>query len=115
MPLTAGLENRGNTCYISSALQALAHCPPFLSFFLYGGAGAIEAAVRSGQHRPPAARASELPLQLLRLLGDMLDAAERRKRLSPAAFVATVRSQNALFAGYEQHVRWMGWPDGRLR
>lgn len=33
----AGLANLGNTCYMNSALQALAHCPPLRNYFLVMG------------------------------------------------------------------------------
>jgi ubiquitin C-terminal hydrolase len=109
MALPSGLENRGNTCYLASAVQALAYCPPFLAFFLHGGEGAITAAVADRRRQTTFSQAQsgktapgELALQLLTLL-QTLQAAKGR-RVSPSAFVATVRAQNALFAGYEQHV-----------
>lgn len=71
----------------------------------------MRAAVSARQAASAASDTKALPegglaLELLALLQRM--AAPGQAYVSPSTFVAEVRARNALFAGFEQHVRYGG-------
>ena len=91
----AGLANLGNTCFMNSTLQCLAHTTPLQRYFLTGDYD------RDLNKDNPLGTGGELATQFAQLLGELWN--QRQAVVYPRNFKYTLGQHAEQFMGYDQH------------
>ncbi|CAD5229310.1 unnamed protein product [Bursaphelenchus okinawaensis] len=90
----SGMFNVGNTCYMNSAVQALAHCTPLRDFFCVLGGG-----IKLSSNCPP----TDAPVSMaFRDLMNRLWSPTNTNAVRPTVFLFRLREKCAQFRGFAQ-------------
>ncbi|KAG8996062.1 CSN-associated deubiquitinating enzyme Ubp12 [Tulasnella sp. JGI-2019a] len=92
---TTGLNNLGNTCYMNSALQCLAHLPELTEYFL---SGAFQRELNGDN---PLSTGGELAKSYGGLLQSLFN--DGSYSVAPRDFKMKIARHNPTFSGYMQH------------
>ncbi|KAF8116373.1 hypothetical protein N665_0019s0051 [Sinapis alba] len=89
-----GLQNLGNTCFMNSTLQCLAHTPPFVDYFLKDYRDDIN-------EDNPLGKRGELATEVGELLKKLWSSGQNA--VAPHSFKTKLASFAPQFSGYNQH------------